>query len=35
MAVWHCSACGFEKDARCKPQKCPQCGAKASFGKKQ
>ncbi|MGA2403593.1 MAG: RCKP-type rubredoxin-like domain-containing protein [Syntrophobacteraceae bacterium] len=26
MATFKCGTCGFEKDARCKPQKCPQCG---------
>ncbi|HHY47935.1 MAG TPA: rubredoxin [Firmicutes bacterium] len=35
MAVWKCSSCGYEKDSRCKPQKCPQCQAKGTFQKKQ
>ncbi|NPV71655.1 MAG: rubredoxin [Firmicutes bacterium] len=35
MAVWRCSGCGYEKDARCKPQKCPQCGGKGTFAKKE
>ena len=35
MAVFRCSSCGFEKDARCKPKKCPQCEAKDSFTKKE
>ena len=34
MAVWVCSACGSEKEARCKPRKCPECGG-TSFGKKE
>jgi len=34
MAVWKCSACGFEKESRCKPRKC-ECGAKDSFEKKE
>ncbi|WP_106007172.1 RCKP-type rubredoxin-like domain-containing protein [Moorella stamsii (nom. illeg.)] len=34
MAVWQCTQCGYEKDARCKPRKCPECGAKDSFTKK-
>lgn len=34
MAVWRCSACGFEKEGRCKPQKCAQCGASGTFQKK-
>ena len=33
LAVWVCS-CGYEKDSRCKPQKCPQCGEKGTFNKK-
>lgn len=35
VAVWQCSRCGFEKDARCKPKKCPECGEKDTFGKKE
>lgn len=27
MAVWVCTKCGFEKETRCKPQKCSNCGA--------
>ncbi|NTV42417.1 MAG: rubredoxin, partial [Syntrophobacteraceae bacterium] len=23
MATFKCGKCGFEKDSRCKPQKCP------------
>ena len=34
MAVWVC-ACGFEKEGKCKPQKCPKCGAKGDFTKKE
>lgn len=34
MAVFKCSKCGFEKDTRCKPKKCPECGAQNSFEKK-
>ncbi len=34
MAVWQCSACGAEKEGRCKPRKCPQCGASDTFQKK-
>lgn len=33
MAVWICSACGWEKEARCKPRKCPECGG-GTFDKK-
>ncbi|MCR4418838.1 MAG: hypothetical protein QHH27_07760 [Clostridia bacterium] len=34
MAVWQCRQCGYEKDARCRPKKCPECGEKESFGRK-
>lgn len=34
MAVWKCTSCGYEKDARCKPQQCPQCQSKGTFEKK-
>jgi rubrerythrin len=34
MADFKCSKCGFEKEAKCKPQKCPNCGEKKSFEKK-
>ncbi len=34
MAVWRCSSCGVEKESKCKPQKCPQCGGKGTFVKK-
>ncbi|MEG6615249.1 hypothetical protein V6C27_02250 [Peptococcaceae bacterium 1198_IL3148] len=27
MAVWKCSQCGETKEGRCKPRKCPSCGA--------
>ena len=32
MAIWKCS-CGFTKEGRCKPQKCPQCQEKGNFEK--
>ncbi len=25
MALWKCEKCGFEKEGRCKPKKCPTC----------
>lgn len=25
MAVWVCTRCGYEKEGRCKPRKCPEC----------
>ncbi len=34
MSVWQCPVCGFEKEARCKPQKCPQCDDKRNFQKR-
>lgn len=33
MALFKCSICGFEKEARCKPKVCPECKAKDSFTK--
>jgi hypothetical protein len=33
MATFKCCKCGLEKDCRCKPQTCPQCGEKKSFEK--
>ncbi|HHL39360.1 MAG TPA: rubredoxin [Deltaproteobacteria bacterium] len=33
MATWKCGKCGYTKDSRCKPQKCPQCGEKGVFAK--
>ncbi|MGI6114418.1 MAG: RCKP-type rubredoxin-like domain-containing protein [Mahellales bacterium] len=27
MAVWKCSKCGETKEGRCRPKKCPNCGA--------
>lgn len=36
MAIWKCSQCGEEKEGRCRPKKCPKCGAdKDSFKKKE
>ncbi|MCL2760602.1 MAG: rubredoxin [Desulfuromonadales bacterium] len=34
MAEWKCK-CGFTKEGRCKPQKCPKCGEKGTFEKKE
>jgi len=34
MSIWQCPVCGYEKEARCKPGKCPQCDEKRDFGKK-
>lgn len=31
MALFKCSNCGYEKDTRCKPKSCPECGTKESF----
>lgn len=33
MATWKCKDCGYEKESRCKPKKCPECG-KGSVEKK-
>ena len=35
MAVFVCSQCGYEKDTRCKPKKCTECGAEGTFQKKE
>lgn len=35
MATWKCSTCGFSKDGRCKPQKCPQCDSKGTLEKQE
>lgn len=35
MAVWKCGACGYEKEGRCKPKKCPQCSGQETFTKKE
>jgi rubrerythrin len=35
MAVFVCKECGNEKDARCKPKKCPSCEAKDTYEKKE
>lgn len=34
MAVFVCKKCGHEKEGRCKPKKCPQCGEIGTFEKK-
>ncbi len=35
MPVWVCAECGFEKEGRCRPKNCPECGAdKEKFEKK-
>lgn len=34
MAEWVCSKCGYVRDSRCKPKKCPECDAGESFDKK-
>lgn len=35
MAVFVCTKCGYEKETRCKPKKCPQCSNENSFEKKE
>ncbi|HEX3015803.1 MAG TPA: hypothetical protein VHQ46_05435 [Desulfobacteria bacterium] len=27
MATWKCNACGEKVEGRCRPKKCPKCGA--------
>ncbi|MGB9886393.1 MAG: RCKP-type rubredoxin-like domain-containing protein [Moorellales bacterium] len=34
LALWQCRRCGYEKEARCKPKKCPECGEKEGFERK-
>lgn len=33
MANWKCGKCGYTKDSRCKPRKCPECEGKDGFEK--
>lgn len=33
MAVFKCTECGYTKEGRCKPKKCPECEARDSFVK--
>jgi len=33
MAVWNCEKCGYEKEGRCKPKKCPECNEQTVFVK--
>lgn len=33
MALFKCSTCGFEKEGRCKPRKCPECKGEGTFAK--
>jgi rubrerythrin len=33
MALWNCVKCGYEKEGRCKPKKCPECNEAAEFVK--
>jgi len=35
MGVFTCDKCKFTKETRCKPKKCPECGANESFTKKE
>jgi rubrerythrin len=35
MADWVCKKCGFVRDSRCKPKKCPNCEAQNAFEKKE
>jgi rubredoxin len=33
MAEWVCASCGYVRDSRCKPRKCPECGSDGGFEK--
>ncbi|MHB0866927.1 MAG: RCKP-type rubredoxin-like domain-containing protein [Thermoleophilia bacterium] len=35
MATFKCAECGATSDGRCKPKKCPDCGAAGSMEKKE
>jgi rubrerythrin len=35
MNTFKCGNCGYEKEGKCKPQKCPTCGGKKTFEKKE
>jgi len=35
MAEWVCKKCGYARDSRCKPKKCPNCDAQDAFEKKE
>ena len=35
MAVWNCEKCGYEKEGRCKPKKCPECNDQTVFVKQE
>ena len=35
MAVFKCKSCGATKEDRCKPKKCPKCGAEDTMQKKE
>jgi len=35
MADWVCKKCGYVRDSRCKPKKCPKCEAQETFEKKE
>ncbi len=35
MAEWVCSKCGYVRDSRCKPKKCPNCDKPGTFEKKE
>ncbi|MDF1535102.1 MAG: rubredoxin [bacterium] len=35
MAVFKCRECGKTMEGRCKPKKCPSCGAADSFEKEE
>jgi rubrerythrin len=35
MAAWICKKCSYTKEGRCKPKKCPKCGANDAFVKEE
>lgn len=35
MATWTCPDCNNEREARCKPKKCPTCDKQVEYAKKE
>lgn len=33
MSIFKCKKCGYTKEGRCKPKKCPECKEENSFEK--
>jgi rubrerythrin len=35
MAIFKCEKCGATKEGRCRPRKCPECGAEGTMKKEE